>query len=418
MAIKNIYFENFKCFEKVDVGLGKFNIIIGPNASGKSSFIQILKFLKDFNDYGLDNAISLQGGVEYFRNINIGRKRNFIFRIKIEGGGALGGAGKDNPILIERKGIEYELEINFPSNSKKYKVVHENVIQNVLFHKFNKSDKKLNATKNLGVGKIVATRDGVKFNRNFDFPSNLGILPDDLNPQFFNKITVRPDESFFSFPFIMYPFPFDLFDNIKIYDFDPRLSKRAIPFTGRNELLEDGGNLTITLNTLFKNRQNKKKFLNLVRDVLPFFNDTKTEKLTDKSYIFTLKEGYLKNSNKYLPSSFLSDGTINVIALIIALFFQRNDIIAILEEPERNLHPSLISKIIALMKEASKRKQIIITTHNPEILRHCDLNDMLFVKRDKQGFASIIKPSEREHIKEFLKNDVGIDELFIQNLIH
>jgi len=417
MAIKNIYFENFKCFEKVDIGLGKFNIIIGPNASGKSSFIQILKFLKDFNDYGLDNAISLQGGVEYFRNINIGRKKNFVFKIKIEGG-SLSVVGKDNQIVIRRDGIEYELEINFPNNSKKYKVVHENIIQNVTFYRFSKSDRKLDSEKILGIGKIVATRDGTQVKRNFDYPDNIGISEDDLNPPFFNKLTVRLNESFFSFPFIMFPFPFDLFDDIKIYDFDPRLSKKAIPFTGRNELLEDGGNLTIILNSLFKNPEKKKKFLNLVRDVLPFFNDTKTEKLTDKSYIFTLKESYLKNSNKYLPSSFLSDGTINVIALIISLFFQPDDITAIIEEPERNLHPSLISKIVALMQEASKRKQILITTHNPEILRHCDLNDMHFVKRDKNGFATIIKPSEREHIKEFLKNDVGIDELFIQNLIH
>lgn len=418
MAIKNIYFENFKCFEKVDVELGKFNIIIGPNASGKSSFIQILKFLKDFNDYGLDNAISLQGGVEFFRNINIGAKKNFIFKIIIEDGGALGGVGKDDSILIERKGIEYELEINFPSNTKKYEVIHEKVIQNVVFHKFNKTARKIESSKKLGNGKIVCIRDGAKFKRECDFPEAIGISNDDLNPPFFHKLIVRPNESFFSFPFIMYPFPFDLFDDFKIYDFDPRLSKKAIPFTGRNDLLEDGGNLTIILNNLLKNREKKKRLLNLIRDVLPFFNDTKTEKLTDKSFIFTLREGYYKKSNKYLPSSFLSDGTINVIALIISLFFQRTDIIAIIEEPERNLHPSLISKIVALMKEASKRKQIIITTHNPEILRHCDLNDMLFVKRDKNGLASIIKPSEREHIKEFLKNDVGIDELFIQNLIH
>ena len=98
-------------------------------------------------------------------------------------------------------------------------------------------------------------------------------------------------------------------------------------------------------------------------------------------------------------------------------FFQRDTIISIIEEPERNLHPSLISKVVSLMQEASKRKQIVITTHNPEILKHCSINEILFVKRDLNGIASITKPSEKQQVINFLKNDVGIDELFIQNLI-
>ena len=80
-TIKKIKIENFKSFKKLEVDLGGFNVLIGANASGKSNFISIFKFLKDIIDEGLDNAVSMQGGIEYFRNINIGPAENFSVEI-------------------------------------------------------------------------------------------------------------------------------------------------------------------------------------------------------------------------------------------------------------------------------------------------------------------------------------------------
>ena len=59
MAIKRIKVSNFKSFKELDLELGNFNVVIGANASGKSNFVQIFKFIRDINDLGLDNAISL-----------------------------------------------------------------------------------------------------------------------------------------------------------------------------------------------------------------------------------------------------------------------------------------------------------------------------------------------------------------------
>ena len=101
---------------------------------------------------------------------------------------------------------------------------------------------------------------------------------------------------------------------------------------------------------------------------------------------------------------------------IIALYFEKKELI-IIEEPERNIHPSLISKLISMMKEASKKKQIIITTHNPEFVKNADLKSLLLISRDKQGFSTISRPLEKEEIKIFLRNEIGIDELYIQNLL-
>ncbi len=81
MAIKKIKISNFKSFKDLEIELGKFNVLIGANASGKSNFIQIFKFLRDITHHGLDNAISMQGGVEYLRNINIGSSGNLSLEV-------------------------------------------------------------------------------------------------------------------------------------------------------------------------------------------------------------------------------------------------------------------------------------------------------------------------------------------------
>jgi len=64
------------------------------------------------------------------------------------------------------------------------------------------------------------------------------------------------------------------------------------------------------------------------------------EKFADKSLLFKLKESY--NKKQYLPASLISDGTISITALIIALFFEKRPL-TIIEDPERNIHPYLIS---------------------------------------------------------------------------
>ncbi len=81
MRIKSIRVCNFKSFKDCTINFNDFNVVIGSNASGKSNLVQIFKFLKDIEEYGLENAISLQGGVEYFINNQIGASEDFSLEI-------------------------------------------------------------------------------------------------------------------------------------------------------------------------------------------------------------------------------------------------------------------------------------------------------------------------------------------------
>ncbi len=72
MPITCISVTNFKSFREMSFHPDSFTILIGSNASGKSNLIQVFIFLRDIAKYGIGNAISLQGGVDYLRNTVIG----------------------------------------------------------------------------------------------------------------------------------------------------------------------------------------------------------------------------------------------------------------------------------------------------------------------------------------------------------
>lgn len=418
MKIKKLKVKNFKSFNELEVELKNFNVLIGANAAGKSNFIHIFEFLRDIAKLGLDNAISIQGDVEYIRNINIGSAENlsiesvFSFdedRIFLE-------KVKDEFFLIKIHEIFYEFELEFYKRSSKYKIIKDKLVQKLKIFKSEEKSKKLKEDNFLGEGKLIISRENNgKIKIHLESPDNVPIKEDSIYPQFFIKEKLSNNILLINTPYFIIPFPLiEVFSDISIYDFDPKLPKKAIPITGKAELEEDGSNLSIILNNIIKNTNKKKKLFNLVKDILPFISNLDVEKLADKSLLFKLEEKYFKNN--YIPASLISDGTINIIALIITLYFEKKNL-TIIEEPERNIHPYLISKMVEMMEDASQKKQIIVTTHNPEIVKYTNLDNILLVSRDDKGFSTISRPADKEEVKIFLENEIGIEELFIQNLL-
>ena len=150
--------------------------------------------------------------------------------------------------------------------------------------------------------------------------------------------------------------------SISTYDIDPKVAKAASVAAGMADLEKDAGNLAIVLRNILANDSSRDQLLALLKDMLPFIEDVDVDRLPDASFLIRLRESYTKGHP--LPSPFASDGTINLLSILIALLFQESDVV-IIEEPERSVHPELISGLVALMKETTERfgKQIIITTH-------------------------------------------------------
>ncbi len=415
MAIRKIRVRNFKSFNDLEVELHNFNVVIGANASGKSNFINIFKFLRDIVDHGLDNAISLQGDIGYLRNVNVGDRESFSIEITSE-------FKKDARILFKSKGagfvgvkvseIVYGFALEFIRAKNGYKITEDKLTISCELLRPGKQKTKKEV---LGNGKFGLANIKGELRSEFEIPKDINLVEEDIFP-FSRVVKALPEKVLMlETPFMRIPFEVsDMFQDVAIYNFDPKLPKKAIPITGKTELEEDGSNLAIVLKNIIDDKGSRKRFSNLIRDFLPFVESLGVEKFADRSLLVRLKETYSKG--KFLPAFLLSDGTIYINALIIALYFGKNPLV-IIEEPERSIHPYLMSRIIEMMKEMSERKQIIITTHNPEIVKHSPLEDILFISRDKDGFSIISRPGESEDLNIFMKNEMGIDELYVQNLL-
>ena len=203
-----------------------------------------------------------------------------------------------------------------------------------------------------------------------------------------------------------------LFGCVGVYDIEPHEVKRPHEKAGRMSLEENGENLALVLKNILADPEKSRKFHNLLGYMLPFAREVGVEQYLGTSLLLKLREEYHEDS---LLANLLSDGTVNIVALIVALFFGDKDVVVI-EEPERNLHPHLISGLVELMKDASRNKQVIITTHSPEVVKHAGVENLLLMSRDEEGFSTVSRPSEKRDVKIFLENDLGLDAVFVQEL--
>jgi predicted ATPase len=444
MTIKRIAVSNFKSFDNIETELGKLNVVIGPNASGKSNFVNIFKFLNDIFKSGLDNAIAMQGGVDCIRNMNLRSRRDL--KIELSTYSRQEAPLYDFTIRRGRKRITgapdviettYGFCLEFYKRKRGYVVKEERLECSFNVVEVKREKRKWKRGREIAKARILLTLDKMgKIELRYE-PKDSPVPVSQIFPfmrfkKRIPKVRTRRSRKELSLlgpsligseigvQMLQFFSPFtaqmrNILANIALYDIDPKLSKRSTLITGKRELDSDGSNLASVLDNILSTKKNRRKLSSLMKDLLPFIEDLQVEKLADRSLLTCLREIYC--GKKYLPAPLISDGTINLTAFVIAMYFEANSLI-IVEEPERNIHPRLISKILDMMKDVSEKKgkQIIVTTHNSEVVKSAGLENLLLIYRH-DGFSRIDRPAEKERVKNFLKNEIGIDELFVKNLL-
>jgi len=423
MAITNITVSNFKSFKQLDLALGRFNVVIGANAAGKSNFVEIFKFLRDLEQNGLEDAVFMHGGQSSLLSRRLGPAQDLRVR-----------AVSDDQMDLIRPSrclrvyeTIYELAVRFSDEATAPEILADNLLQKFETYRLELEELELEE-KDGPADKHPSDRQKGEISvRILDGKRVVGLEPPDLG-MLLEKEQVLPPVSLmteFSSVFqgttslviqanhsVLVPWQ-TLFSGIGVYSIDPRAAKEPCAIRGKPELHETGTNLALILKQTLADRERSRRFHNLMHDLLPFVTEVGTQNSPDGAVLANLKEDYY--SDPFL-AHLLSDGTINIAALITALFFQDNDVV-IIEEPERNIHPRLISGMMELMKDASRNKQIIVTTHSPEVVKHAGVENLLLISRDKEGFSTISRPAEKEAVKVFLEHELGLDDLFVQDLL-
>ncbi|HII75766.1 MAG TPA: AAA family ATPase [Methanolinea sp.] len=414
MPIQELAVSNFKSFRHLEIQPDNFNVIIGSNASGKSNFIQVIKFIRDIAKYGLSNAISLQGGVEYLRNTRIGAGEPFSINIRYlleEQKTDIVAMSGGFPVSFRPREICYAFSLAFPDAGETFEIASDALEVEGEFFRQEEGEQR-----SAGTGTIALVRAGGPIQYCICPPKGLELREEELFPYYFQRVDIPEGTLLMTLPLFVPGIPSLewIFRGMKVFDFDPRLLKKAVPIMGKTDLEKDGSNLAIVIKRILEDPGKKETFTRLLRDVLPFVDDVAVEKFMDMSLFLKLREVYSRE--KYLPASMISDGTINICALLIALYFEERPV-TIIEEPERNIHPYLISRLVEMLKDASRSKQVIVTTHNPEMVKHVDIHDILLISRDSEGFSRLIRPANKKEIRAFLEDEIGIEELFIQNML-
>jgi energy-coupling factor transporter ATP-binding protein EcfA2 len=419
MPIQQIHIENFKSFSVIDVELSRFCVVIGSNAAGKSNFISAFKFLRDIARHGLVNAIAMQGGAEYIRNAKIGNERDLVVQVTYEPDNpedTVDRTGKGGSVLEVRScESTYEFALRFNATGDGFSIIRDRLTIGCEVTACANGRNRKDTQQVAGRGKILVSSEKGEVQYAVDIPEGCPLTENDIIPLFFRGKRL-PERTLLLETIYGCPLPHleKFFDRIAVYDIDPKLSKKGVVISGKRELDEDAGNLALVIKTILENPEKKRKFSNLLRDVLPFVEDFSVQKFMDISLILTMRERYMKSRD--LPASSLSDGTIAIFAMIIALYFEERPFI-IIEEPVSHIHPFLIARLMRMMKEASQKKQVMITTHSTEVVKHAVLDDILLISRDSEGFSVISRPGDKEEVRTFLANEIGIEELYVQNLL-
>ncbi len=430
MKLEKIEVSNFKCFKHIKFDLEDFNVIIGKNASGKSNIINIIKFIKDMLINGIDEAIDLQGGINYLYNSSIKAKEKIEIKFDVSTYDNetfrrfnLLYKNKNEVIMLEKYKVVLVIRPNKQGNG--YKILENRV---KLYYDILELKKSRNS--NSKKKYRMELRDYIKKNTIIQECSEENgkisetfsqSIPNELKKRleiqkeiFISRSLMNSDENLLLVNYIptLYFFQLTGGEKIKIYDFNPKNLKSASIINKQNILEEDGSNIANVLQRILKSTEEKKKLLLILKKLMPFIEDISTEKSFNKSMYFKVKE----NNKNDLPSLLLSDGTVNIIAIIIALYFEKNNDIVIIEEPEKNIHPKLANQLVTLMKDIGEKKQIIITTHNTQLLSSVELKDVIYVYRNKDRFSDIERPSNNQKVKELIKNELDIGDLFYEGL--
>ena len=134
------------------------------------------------------------------------------------------------------------------------------------------------------------------------------------------------------------------------------------------ELRSDGGNAASVLRRIQRlSPEHRVRIRQLLESVVPGTVDVRPKRHGNKLALeFTQDRGGAE------PVKFdafsMSDGTLRVLGLIMAVFQRPAPSVLVIEEPEASMHPGALGSILDVMQLASQSMQVVVTTHSPDIL--------------------------------------------------
>ncbi len=361
MLIKHVKLQNWRNFHKVDVDLGTRTFLIGPNASGKSNFLDVFRFLRDVAGEGLQKAVQVhRGGIGVLRCLSARQYSSIDIEIEMED---------------EHDIWTYRLVINQDNNSRplvKEEIVSKNgsIVENRPKKEDRVDPERLFYT---SLEQVVANHQFRRLSEFFRSVSYQNLLPQ----------VVRDPKGFTSNPVVDDPF-------------------------GRDFLLRLWRTPERTRDTRLK------KICQALKVAVPQL--TKMEVAMDEVGSPHLVVGYehWRRIDAHQYERDLSDGTLRLLGLLWSLFEGEGPLL--LEEPEISLHSEVVARLPQIIERINRlrrvKRQVLISTHSDDLLSDKGIaaEEVLRLEPSKDG-TKVLQSDASE--RELVRHGLSVAEVIL-----
>lgn len=350
-------FKSIASIEKLI--LSPINVVIGPNGAGKSNLIEVFSFLHAIGEGHLDDYVRKAGGAE--KLLHLGSK----------------------------VADQIEIHISFSEEVNQYKLILEPTADDSLY---------------------PAREDVYFWNKRYASP-------------WVDSVPVRAGgrEAGISDPNVkgkVADWVRDRLGRWRLYHLHDTSFSSPMRKTARVHdngfLRPDGANLPAFLYLLREKYPDHYRMINrTVRMAAPFFDDFRLnpDPLNDETIRLAWKH---KSSDDYFDASNLSDGTLRFIGLA-TLFLQPEEFlpsVILVDEPELGLHPYAITLLASMVKDASVKSQVILSTQSSLLLDNFSPEDVLVADRLEE--STQFKRLEPQKLESWLE-EYSLGQLWEKN---
>jgi predicted ATPase len=391
--------KNYRCLHYVYQRLEPFNVLAGPNAGGKTTFLDVVFFLGDLVSKGPAAAIHTRTG--NFHDL-LWRGTGNGFELAVEA------AIPENirPLLRdpECETVRYEIALQFDEKSREILIRSEKVLlktpapkpiidQRSLFPA--DIEPPLTIITPARAKGTTAVVNKVP-NGNDNFYSEIyrekgkGFAPSfKLGPHKSALANLPADEA--NFPVTSWLKNL-LTENVARLNLNMQLIRQASPPGLGCNFKADGANLPWMVDHL-KNTTAPDRFgpwLSHLRTALPDLVNIHTMERPDDRHRYLVLEcaGGLS-----VPSWMASNGTLRLMALTIPAYLPGFSGIYFMDEPESGLDPQAVDALLQSLCSVPNA-QILLTTHSPVVLSMVEAGNVLCFAKTKEGSVDIVKGDE------------------------
>ncbi len=346
MRILELDVKGFRSLHDVHWKPGDLNVLIGPNASGKSNLLRLLELMAVSAQGRLGKHIQNSGGMEPL--LWDGSDDRIAVRCRT--------SPVDESRDPVREALTYELELNRIGQSSSYRIGNE------LLGNYSKVDAGLSKQpfkfleRQLQRAHIFDEHEKGLLAAEDQVPEEETLLSLAAGPFSANRhIPV------FQQQLAAWCVYHDLHVNR-----DAAIRQAAVA-RSEKRVSPDGQNLTSVLHTLYTGDRQFKKDINAAMRAA--FGDDFEELVfppaADQRIQLRVRWRSLKREQS---AADLSDGTLRFLFLLTVLASPSPAPLIAIDEPETGLHPSMLPVVAEYAIDASRRAQVILTTHSPQLL--------------------------------------------------